>query len=43
MRITYDPEAEALGLWLAAGATTIGAKEIAPPTRTATLSAWQAG
>jgi uncharacterized protein YuzE len=32
MRITYSPEVDALSLWLAPGAETIGALEIAPDT-----------
>ena len=32
MRLTYSPTADALAIWFAPGATTIGAKEIAPET-----------
>lgn len=32
MRMTYSPEVDALAIWLAPGATTIGAREIAPGT-----------
>jgi len=32
MRMTYSPDVDALAIWLAPGATTIGAREIAPDT-----------
>ena len=32
MRMTYSPEVDALAIWLAPGAQTIGAREIAPGT-----------
>jgi uncharacterized protein YuzE len=32
MRIPYAPDVDALAIWFAPGATTIGAKEIAPDT-----------
>ena len=32
IRLTYAPDVDALAIWFAPGATTIGAREIAPDT-----------